>query len=73
MTEQPVPAQPARPVRRAPDAVIPAGETRASAYVCEAVSCLSTQSHEVLLAIGEGVADGGLTDIAVKRVGCLGL
>jgi bidirectional [NiFe] hydrogenase diaphorase subunit len=53
--------------------VTPAGTPRASALVCEAVSCLSTRSHEVLLGIGELVADRALSDVAVKRVGCLGL
>ena len=51
----------------------PVGPARASAYVCEAVSCLSTQSHEVLLGLGDQIANAGLTDVAVKRVGCLGL
>ncbi|HEX2755575.1 MAG TPA: NuoF family protein [Candidatus Limnocylindrales bacterium] len=51
----------------------PDGPARASAYVCEAVSCLSTKSHDVLLGIGEQVAERGMKDIAVKRVGCLGL
>ncbi len=68
-----VPEHPARPVRRRPDAIIPSGPVRASAFVCEAVSCLSAQAHEVLLGLGEQVAEGGSTDIAVKRVGCLGL
>jgi bidirectional [NiFe] hydrogenase diaphorase subunit len=49
------------------------GPARASAYVCEAVSCLSTQSHEVLIGLGEQVADAGFKDVAIKRVGCLGL
>ena len=49
------------------------GPARASAYVCEAVSCLSTQSHDVLLGLGEQVVGAGFTDVAVKRVGCLGL
>jgi len=78
MTEQPAvpePAvpQPARPARRPIDTIIPTGETRASVYVCEAVSCLSTQSHEVLIALAEEIAGSGTTDVAVKRVGCLGL
>ena len=63
-----------RPERRRTDLVVPLeGPARASAYVCEAVSCLSAQSHEVLVGIGARVADDGLTDVAVKRVGCLGL
>ena len=51
----------------------PAGPVRASAYVCEAASCLSSQSDRVLEAISEGVMAAGLADVAVKRVGCLGL
>jgi bidirectional [NiFe] hydrogenase diaphorase subunit len=47
------------------------GEARATAYVCEAVSCLSAQSHDVLLGLGEKAAAAGLTDVDVKRVGCL--
>src|SRR6266545_4493456 len=35
--------------------------------------CLSSQSDRVLKAISEGVRRAGLTDVAVKRVGCLGL
>jgi bidirectional [NiFe] hydrogenase diaphorase subunit len=49
------------------------GTVRASAYVCEAVSCLSTGSHEILTGLGTRIADTMMTDIAVKRVGCLGL
>jgi bidirectional [NiFe] hydrogenase diaphorase subunit len=51
----------------------PEGPVRASACVCEAVSCLSTQSHDVLIGLGEQVTGAGLTDVAVKRVGCLGM
>ena len=72
MTEPTAPAP--RPERRRTDLVLPLeGPARASAYVCEAVSCLSAQSHEVLVGIGTRVADDGLTDVVVKRVGCLGL
>ena len=49
------------------------GPQRASAYVCEAVSCLSGRSHDILVGLGERIADAGITDVAVKRVGCLGL
>jgi len=52
---------------------MPGGPARASAYVCEAVSCLSTASHEVLTGLGAEVAATSLTDVAIKRVGCLGL
>lgn len=74
MSESTPAAQPERSVRRRPG-VVPAhqGPARASAYVCEAVSCLSTRSHDILVGLGEQVAGAGVTDVAVKRVGCLGL
>jgi bidirectional [NiFe] hydrogenase diaphorase subunit len=37
------------------------------------VSCLSAASHAVLTGLGERVADADVADVAVKRVGCLGL
>ncbi len=46
---------------------------RASAYVCEAVSCLSRSSHEILTGLGARVADRGAPGVEVKRVGCLRL
>jgi bidirectional [NiFe] hydrogenase diaphorase subunit len=49
------------------------GPVRAHAYVCEAASCVSAQSHDITLRLGEAVADAGLADVVVKRVGCLGL
>ncbi|MFP5342407.1 MAG: NADH-ubiquinone oxidoreductase-F iron-sulfur binding region domain-containing protein [Candidatus Limnocylindria bacterium] len=55
------------------DETLPATAVRASALVCEAVSCLSTGSHGVLLGLRERLADAGVDDVAVKRVGCLGL
>jgi bidirectional [NiFe] hydrogenase diaphorase subunit len=73
VTSEPIPApQPAHGRRRV-ETVEPTGPTRASAYVCEAVSCLSAQSHEVLTGLGDEVASAGLTDVTIKRVGCLGL
>jgi bidirectional [NiFe] hydrogenase diaphorase subunit len=59
--------------RRHEVGVFPEGPVRASAHVCEAASCLSSQSDRVLEAISEGVRGAGLADVAVKRVGCLGL
>jgi bidirectional [NiFe] hydrogenase diaphorase subunit len=41
--------------------------------VCEAVSCLSAASHDILTGLGAEVASAGMTDVDVKRVGCLGL
>jgi bidirectional [NiFe] hydrogenase diaphorase subunit len=52
---------------------VPEGPTRAAAFVCEAVSCLSLRSHDITVGLGEAVANAGLTDVAVTRVGCLGL
>jgi bidirectional [NiFe] hydrogenase diaphorase subunit len=46
---------------------------RATAYVCEAASCLSLQSHDITVRLGELAAESGLTDVEIKRVGCLGL
>jgi len=49
------------------------GPVRASAYVCEAASCMSAQAHEITARLGELTAAAGMTDVAIKRVGCLGL
>ena len=74
MTDQAIqPAPIARPTLPRTDVIHPSRPARASAYVCEAVSCLSTQSHQILTGLAEQVADGGMTDVAIKRVGCLGL
>ena len=73
MTSETTPPTRPAPSRRPTDVVIPAGPVRVSAYVCEAVSCLSAQSHDVLTGLGAQVAAAELTDVAVKRVGCLGL
>jgi bidirectional [NiFe] hydrogenase diaphorase subunit len=74
MTDQPMqPAPTSQQTHPTTDVIHPSGPARASADVCEAVSCLSTRSHQILIGLGEQVADRGLTDVAVKRVGCLGL
>jgi bidirectional [NiFe] hydrogenase diaphorase subunit len=70
VSEQPIAARPVR--RRATDEA-PAGPIRARAFVCEAASCMSSQAHDVTIRLGEAVTDAGLTDVQVKRVGCLGL
>jgi bidirectional [NiFe] hydrogenase diaphorase subunit len=72
MTDTPTPQPETRPRRRL-DVVKPEGPVRASAYVCEAVSCLSARAHEVLVGLGEQVAEQAMDDVAIKRVGCLGL
>ncbi len=71
MSEQPAAARPIR--RRVISEEIHEGPMRARAYVCEAASCMSGQSHDVTLKLGERAAEAGLTDVLIKRVGCLGL
>ena len=78
MSEQPVAAGPVR--RRAPHATTTRGgsngepaPTRASAFICEAASCMSLQAHDITTRLAEQVAAAGLGDVIVKRVGCLGL
>jgi bidirectional [NiFe] hydrogenase diaphorase subunit len=73
VSEAPQAAASERPSRRHVQLPTPTGPVRASAYVCEAVSCLSARSHDLLVLLGERVGDAGFTDVAVKRVGCLGL
>ncbi len=70
---QPKAAPEARPTFTRTDVIHSSPNPRASAYVCEAVSCLSTKAHQILTGLGAEVADAGLTDVSVKRVGCLGL
>jgi bidirectional [NiFe] hydrogenase diaphorase subunit len=53
--------------------VLPEGVVRASANVCEAAGCLSLGSEAVVDTLTELVLQRGLTDVAVRRVGCLGL
>jgi bidirectional [NiFe] hydrogenase diaphorase subunit len=59
--------------RRRAAGLIPEAPVRLSAHVCMAASCLSARSDEVLNSIVGGVTAAGLKDVAVKRVGCLGL
>jgi bidirectional [NiFe] hydrogenase diaphorase subunit len=53
--------------------VIPDGAPRASANVCEAAGCLSLGSDGVVDRLTDLVQRRGLVDVAVRRVGCLGL
>ena len=71
MSEQPAAARPIR--RRVITEEVSEGPVRARAFVCEAASCMSSQAHDVMLRLGEATAEAGLTDVVVKRVGCLGL
>ncbi len=64
---------PTRPARRKRWPVSPTGPVRATARVCMAASCLSSGADAVIDALAEQVEGAGLTDVAVKRVGCLGL
>ena len=81
MTATPAPTPPAAPAgtvapprpARQVTGLVPREPARASAYVCEAVSCLSTGSQGVLESLVAQVTEEGLADVAVKRVGCLGL
>src|SRR6185312_8790153 len=45
----------------------------ATAAVCQAAGCLSAQSDLVFQEITDRLVADGVTDVAVKRVGCLGL
>jgi bidirectional [NiFe] hydrogenase diaphorase subunit len=69
MSEQAAP----RPSRRRLANLAPTGPVRATAAVCEAASCLSGRSGEVHTSLIDGLTTAGVVDVAVKRVGCLGL
>ena len=71
MSEMPAAARPVR--RRVTTERSFEGPARATAYVCEAASCISARSHDVTVRLGERAAEAGLADVQVKRVGCLGL
>ena len=71
MSEMPAAARAVR--RRATTEEVHEGPARATAYVCEAASCMSAQAHDITLRLGESAARAGLSDVMVKRVGCLGL
>ncbi|HEX7105067.1 MAG TPA: NuoF family protein [Acidothermaceae bacterium] len=64
-----------RPVRRSRRMAGPhvVGRPRATAAVCQAAGCLSAQSDRVFEEITDRLVNDGVTDVAVKRVGCLGL
>jgi bidirectional [NiFe] hydrogenase diaphorase subunit len=71
VSEMPAAARPVR--RRVITEEVHEGPPRATAYVCEAASCMSAQAHDITLRLGERAGELGLTDVQVKRVGCLGL
>jgi bidirectional [NiFe] hydrogenase diaphorase subunit len=62
----------ARPRRQA-GPLLPDGPVRASANVCQAAGCLSMGSDRLMEVLEQGVLEAGLGDVAVRRVGCLGL
>ena len=70
MSEQ---AAPVRPGRRRLANLMPDGRVRATAGVCEAASCLSSRAGEVHTGLIDALQAAGVGDVAVKRVGCLGL
>jgi bidirectional [NiFe] hydrogenase diaphorase subunit len=49
------------------------GTARTTAAVCQAAGCLSAQADRVFEELTERLTADGMTDVAVKRVGCLGL
>ncbi len=71
MSEMPAAARHVR--RRVITEEIAEEPARATAYVCEAASCLSLQSNEVTGRLRELASEAGMSDVEVKRVGCLGL
>jgi bidirectional [NiFe] hydrogenase diaphorase subunit len=71
VSEMPAAARPTR--RRGTTEEVHEGPVRASAFVCEAASCMSAQANEITARLGELVEQAGLDDVLVKRVGCLGL
>jgi bidirectional [NiFe] hydrogenase diaphorase subunit len=66
-------AAPARASRHRLANLVPDGRVRATAGVCEAASCLSSRSGEVHTGLIDALQAAGVGDVAVKRVGCLGL
>lgn len=58
---------------RPSEPLLPEGPVRASANVCQAVGCLSMGSDKLFEELRERVLASGLGDVAVRRVGCLGL
>ncbi len=71
MSEMPATGRPVR--RRVITEEISEEPARATAYVCEAASCLSLQSHDITVRLRELAAEAGMADVEIKRVGCLGL
>jgi bidirectional [NiFe] hydrogenase diaphorase subunit len=49
------------------------GPVRVTAAVCQAAGCLSAQSDRVFSNVTDRLIGDGIKDVAVKRVGCLGL
>ncbi len=64
--------RPARKSRRLTGPTV-VGTARTTAAVCQAAGCLSAQADKVFEELTERLVADGTTDVAVKRVGCLGL
>jgi bidirectional [NiFe] hydrogenase diaphorase subunit len=71
VSEMPAAARPVR--RRVITTEVHEGPPRARAFVCEAASCMSAQAHDITTRLGERAAAAGLSDVTIKKVGCLGL
>jgi bidirectional [NiFe] hydrogenase diaphorase subunit len=65
--------RPERGRRQAPPEPLITGPIRASANVCEAAGCVSLGSEQVLDALRARAVERGLTNVAIRRVGCLSL
>ena len=63
----------ARRRRRQAEPVLPDGPVRVSANVCQAAGCLSMGSDRLFEQLCDQVRAEGFGDVAVRRVGCLGL
>jgi len=65
--------RPQHRARQAPPEPAITGPIEATAQVCEAAGCLSLGSEQVLDAVRAQAVARGLTNVAIKRVGCLSL
>ena len=71
MSEQPAAGRPIRHRKITIDGT--GAASRATARVCEAASCISGGSSDITANLAVRASELGLTDVSVKRVGCLGL
>ena len=73
MTAVGTPAAAPAPRRRQAGPLLPEGPVRASVNVCQAAGCQSMGSDRLLEVLSDEVLAADLGDVAVRRVGCLGL